>query len=90
MQARVPGYSRGQGIAMMMEAPPVGGRHRMTASYGRSPDLSVSPRDALANEIRDVGRIYRKQGLYIAEIRKSLREGIGRNEAAWPLDFQRG
>src|SRR4051794_27351417 len=76
MQAKVPAYTRGQGIAMMMEAPAVGGRHRMTASYGTSPNLSLSSRQALASELWDVRRIYMSQGLYLPEIKRSLLEVV--------------
>lgn len=79
MQAKVPGYTRGRGIAMMMEAPAVGGRHRATASYGKSPDISLAPRQALAREIWDVRRVYLNQGLYTPGIRQSLLGVIRQN-----------
>jgi hypothetical protein len=87
MQAKVPGYTRDQGIAMMMEAPPVFGRHRLTASYGSGPDLSLTPRQALAREIRDLRRIYMAQGLYLCEIHQALLEVIRQNRTAWPGQF---
>lgn len=84
MQVKAPGYTRGQGIAIMMEAPATGGgRHRLTASYGRSPDLSLSPRQALAFEILDVRGIYSRQGLYSAIIKRALLKVIRLNRSAW-------
>ena len=65
MAAKVLGYSREMGIAIMMEhpLPGKGGRHRQTISYGQSPNLSLLPREALAREISDARAIYRRQGL---------------------------
>lgn len=61
MQVKVLGYTRNKGIAIMMEhlSPGMGGRHRQTLSYGQSPDLSLSPRQALAREVWNVRSIYR-------------------------------
>lgn len=92
MAAKVPGYTRGMGIAMMMEhpLPGQGGRHRQTISYGQSPDLSLSPRQALAREIRDERSIYWRQGLYTPEIRRSLQDIIQFNKLAWQGIFEQG
>ena len=91
MAAKIPGYTKGMGIAMMMEhpLPGQGGRHRQTISYGQSPNLSVSPRNALAREIRDARSIYRRQGLYSPEIRRSLQEVIRLNKLAWSRIFDK-
>ena len=91
MQAKVPGYTKDKGIAIMMEhlSPGMGGRHRKTLSYGQSPDLSLSPRQALAREVWDVRSIYRSQGLYILRIRHSLRELIQTNKSAWSGIFDK-
>jgi len=85
MAAKVPGYRRNTGIAIMMEhlSPGSGGRHRQTISYGQSPDLSLSPREALAREIWDVRAIYRSQRLYTPRIRRSLQQVIQQNKLAW-------
>lgn len=50
MKAKIKGYTTNQGIAIMMEhlSPGKGGRHRQTLSYGKSPDLTLSPRQTLA------------------------------------------
>jgi hypothetical protein len=61
----VPGYTRGDGVSINMEMPPAGGRHRQTSSCGTSPDLKMTPRDMLVQEIRDARRIYKGQLLYI-------------------------
>jgi hypothetical protein len=77
---------------MMMEhpLPGQGGRHRQTISYGQSPDLSLSPRQALAREIRDARSIYWRQGLYTPEIRRSLQDIIQFNKLAWQGIFEQG
>ncbi|MFB2979753.1 hypothetical protein ACE1CM_26730 [Microseira sp. BLCC-F43] len=82
MAAKVPNYTRGIGIAMMMEhpVPGQGGRHRQTISYGQLPDISLLPRNALAREIKDARTIYRRQSLYTPEIRRSLQEVIRLNK----------
>jgi hypothetical protein len=91
MAAKVPGYTKGMGIAMMMEhpMPGQGGRHRQTISYGQSPNLSLSPRNVLAREIADARSIYRRQGLYSPEIRRSLQEVIQLNKLVWSIFFDK-
>ncbi|MFC9538999.1 RHS repeat-associated core domain-containing protein [Lysinibacillus sp. NPDC056959] len=75
------GVLHANGVTMNMEqpSPGVGGRHRATATYGerkKSPFnqtyLSLSPRDALAHDIRDARRIYQEGGKYTPEIRRGL------------------
>lgn len=89
--AKVFGYTRNMGIAIMMEhpIPGVGGRHRQTLSYGQPPDLSLFPRQALAREVRDLRAIYRRQGIYTAKIRRSLQEIIQMNRSAWVGVFEK-
>ena len=60
-----------------------GGRHGKTATYGGnfSGDfkkwyLSLSPRDALAFDIRNIQNILKEQGLYDSNARRLLREHI--------------
>jgi len=65
-------------------------RHRQTISYGQSPDLSLSPREALAREIRDARSIYWRQGLYTSEIRRRLQDIILLNKLAWQGVFEKG
>lgn len=66
--------SKNNGVTMKMEqlSLGVGGRHRMTRSYGGGSDLTESPRNALVRNIMDVRSIYKKDGLYTSEIRESL------------------
>jgi hypothetical protein len=73
------------GIAMMMEHPTPGraGRHRYTLSFSTTPDFHLSFREALAREIGDVRSIYLHQGLYTAEIRRSLQQAIKLNKVSW-------
>ena len=56
---------------MEMPSPGTGGRHRLTDTYGRNMTdaekayyYSLSPRDALAYDIKNVRKIYQSQGLY--------------------------
>lgn len=91
MEAKVPGYTRDRGIAIMVEhlSPGSRGRHRQTLSYGQSPDLSRSPRQALTREIGDLRSIYRNQGLYTPEIRQSLQQVIRLNKSTWLGIFEK-
>jgi filamentous hemagglutinin len=91
MKAKVSGYTRNKGISIWMEQPypGAGGRHRQTLSYGSSPDLSLSPRQALAREVWDVRSIYRQQGLYTPDIRRSLQQVINQNKLTWIGTFNK-
>ena len=62
------GVSENDGLSMLFETiyynP--GGRHGQTATYGsnQSEYLNLSPRDALAADVKDMKRILQEQGLY--------------------------
>ena len=92
MKAKVKDYTTNQGIAIMMEhlSPGKGGRHRQTSSYGKIPDLTLSPRQILAQEVSDVRSIYLSQRLYDSAIRKSLRTLIKLNKETWSTIFDKG
>ena len=92
MKAKVQEYATNQGIAMMMEhlSPGKGGRHRQTLSYGKSPNLNLSPRDTLAREICDIRAIYYDQGLYDPTIRQALQRLIKLNKLTWSNIFDKG
>ena len=85
MVAKVSGYTRNLGIAIMIEhpIPGAGGRHRQTLSYGQSPDLSLQPRQALAREIQDLRSLYQRQGVYTKGMRRSLQSLVHLNQSAW-------
>jgi hypothetical protein len=91
MVAKVSGYTRNMGIAIMMEhpAPGAGGRHRQTLSYGQPPDLSLLPRQVLAREIRDLRSLYQREGVYTEIIRQGLRTIIQLNQSAWTGVFDK-
>jgi hypothetical protein len=91
MKAKVPDYTTNKGIAIMMEhlSPGKGGRHRQTISYGKPPNLSLSARETLAQELWDVRYIYLRQGLYNREIRKSLQGLINLNRLNWQGIFDK-
>jgi hypothetical protein len=92
MKAKVKDYTTNQGIAIMMEhlSPGKGGRHRQTLSYGKIPDLTLSSRRTLAQEVWDIRSIYLRQGLYNADIRKRLQELIKMNQRTWLNFFDKG
>ncbi|MDJ0729639.1 MAG: hypothetical protein QNJ33_06560 [Crocosphaera sp.] len=92
MKAKVKDYTTNQGIAIMMEhlSPGKGGRHRQTSSYGKSPDLTLSPRQILAQEVWNVRSIYLSQRLYNSSIRKSLQTLIQLNKETWKTVFYKG
>ncbi|WP_228371232.1 hypothetical protein [Trichormus azollae] len=48
MKDEVPGYKTEQRLAIMMQhlSPGKGGPHRQTISYGKRPNLNLSPREA--------------------------------------------
>jgi hypothetical protein len=91
MVAKVSGYTRDAGIAMMMEhpVPGAGGRHRQTLSYGQSPDLTLLPRNVLARETKDLRLIYQRQRLYGAKIRKGLQQIVQMNRGTWTDVFEK-
>ncbi|MEF9439355.1 RHS repeat-associated core domain-containing protein [Burkholderia sp. 1B3(2022)] len=86
----VPGYTRGDGVSINMEMPPTGGRHRQTSSYGTTPDLTMAPRDMLAQDIRDARRIYQRQNCYTSKVRAGLQKVIAQNKAQYPSTFGKG
>lgn len=63
-----------------------GGRHGKTASYGRpsssysSQYLALSPRDALAYDLRDLKNVLKEQGLYNKKAREKIKEFINKQE----------
>lgn len=89
--AKVSGYTRNLGIAIMMEhpIPGAGGRHRQTLSYGQSPDLNLKPRQVLAREIQDLRSLYQRQDVYTKGIRRSLRSLVHLNKSAWVGVFEK-
>ncbi|BAU13444.1 unknown protein [Leptolyngbya sp. NIES-3755] len=91
MTAKVTSYSRNLGIAMMIEhpVPGAGGRHRQTLSYGQSPDLSLTPRQVLAREIRDLRVLYQRQNVYTKAIKRSLQAIAQLNHSAWLGVFEK-
>lgn len=90
MQSRnVAGYTKNDGISIMMEQSTVGGRHRETLTYGAGSDLSLTPRQTLAKEIWDARSIYMADGLYGDYIRQQLKEVIRQNKSKWTGFFDK-
>ncbi|RDU23581.1 RHS repeat-associated core domain-containing protein, partial [Anaerosacchariphilus polymeriproducens] len=90
------GISRNNGISMNMEQPAIGGRHRLTDTYGRNMTdaekanyYSLSPRDALAHDLWNAREIYIQQGKYTHEIREGLLDVIKRNKSDHPNLFNK-
>jgi hypothetical protein len=85
------GVKQKDGISMNMEQPTpgTGGRHRRTRTYGRKTDLSEIPREALVRDIKDARKIYREDGIYTPEIRRSLQEVIQKNKELYPNLFKK-
>ena len=91
------GVSRNDGLAMniKMPSPGSGGRHRMTDTYGRNMTdaektyyYSLSPRDALAYDVKNLKQIYESQGLY-SEIRPKIQEYIKKYKEYMPELFEK-
>jgi hypothetical protein len=76
------GIERKSGVSMMMEEPNPGsgGRHRKTRTYGRAPNNTETPRDALARDVMDARKIYKDEGLYNDNIRDSLQKVVKKNK----------
>jgi hypothetical protein len=91
MMAKVSGYTRNLGIAIMMEhpIPGAGGRHRQTLSYGLSPDLNLKPRQVLAREIQDLRSLYQRQSVYTEGMRRSFQSLVHLNQSAWVGVFEK-
>lgn len=85
------GIKRNDGISMMMEQPypGKGGRHRQMRTHGEKPNLSETPRDALARDVKDARKIYQTDSLYTSEIRESLQEVITQNKSKSPHLFNK-
>lgn len=91
------GVSTNDGLAMNMEmpSPGTGGRHRMTDTYGRNMTnaekdyyYSLSPRDALAYDAKNLKEIYSSQGLY-SEMRPKIQKYINTYKEYMPKLFKR-
>lgn len=82
-------------VAGEMPSPGTGGRHRLTDTYGgnmtpekRAYYYSLSPRDALAYDIKNVKKIYQSQGLY-SQIRPQLQQYIKEYKKLMPELFEK-
>lgn len=73
---------------MMVEDPFPGSgrRHREIHKILKKQNLSLEPRDALAQSLRRVKEVYKNDGLY-KEIRPSLREAVEQNKSKFPELF---
>jgi filamentous hemagglutinin len=83
------GVDPDEGIAINMEQPKKGGRHRETFTYGTQADYEMSARDALAAGIRDLRKIYRAHGLYSKQVHDACSKIIEQNRAKFPDIFKK-
>jgi len=83
------GVAHKDSIAINMEQPKTGGRHRRTKTYGTQADIDMKPRDALASGVRNARSIYMEDGLYGPTIRNSLQDLISQNKMGYPDIFEK-
>ena len=83
------GVAWNDGIAINMEQPRSGGRHRQTFTYGTTADEKMLPRDALAAGVRDARKIYMDQGLYGPYMRQQLLQLMRSNKNCFPQVFKK-
>jgi hypothetical protein len=83
MKAKVPGYTRGEGITFNTREL----THFSTRTFGRSPFLGEAPRDALARDIWDLRSIFQREGRYTPYIRGGLQDVIRQNKIKFPGVF---
>ena len=78
------GVSENDGLSMLFETTYYnpGERHGQTATYGsnQSEYLNLSPRDALAADVKDMKRILQEQGLYDDYAKQQLKDYIKQQE----------
>lgn len=87
---RVKGQSAQKKILILEHPHPgVSGRHRKTRTYGARPDFDTSPRDELVKDILDIKNIYKSEGLYTYEMKKSLLKAIDENKKKFPDVFKK-
>lgn len=88
---------RNKSYAMFFEQPGKGGRHRRTFTYGRTDGgrakqlyNALTPRDALAFDLRDMRRILNEDiaGVTDLELRKALRERINQQMKDYINDYK--
>ncbi|MDR2067916.1 MAG: hypothetical protein LBP41_02935, partial [Holosporaceae bacterium] len=84
------GVKKEEAIAINVEHPHpgVGGRHRETRTFGKSPS-DLAPRSELAADISDLRGIYQDAGLYTPEIRRGLMDLSKQNQSAFPEIFSK-
>lgn len=92
------GVHPNDGLAMMLESSynNKGSRHGKTVSYGRpsanykASYLSMTPRDALAYDLRDLKKVLKNQGLYDKHARTEIKNFINKQKTtAYTSDPQR-
>lgn len=88
--------SKGDGLCINIEQPKVGDRHIMTYTYGRNMTdaekayyYSLSPRDALAYDLKNLRNIYKDAGLY-KEMLPKLRQYPKKYIDYMPNIFRKG
>ncbi len=85
------GVSKNDGISIMVEhpIPGKGGRHREIHKELSKQDITLEPRQALAQGIFRAREVYQKDNLYTQEIRKGLEKVIEKNKERHPNLFEK-
>ena len=85
------GVIRNEGISMMVEQPTPGqgGRHREMHKKLPKQNLTLNPREALAESVQRARVVYQQDNLYTPEIRNSLQEVINQNKTIFPELFNK-
>ena len=84
------GVKRSDGVSMNVEqpVPGIGGRHREIHKELIKQDLTLAPRDALAESVARAKEVYRADVVF-SEIRPSLLDVIEKNKIQFPELFQK-
>jgi hypothetical protein len=86
------GIPKSEGVSIMVESPTPGsgGRHREIHKEMPSQDITLNPRQALAESVKRAREVYKKDNLYSPEINSSLQDVIKQNKERFPNMFNKG
>ena len=79
------GVKKNEGIAMLVRRE----FHKEIHKELKSQNLSLHPRDALAQNIMRTRRVYKNNDLYLPTIRSGLQEKIRQNKVTFPHLFEK-
>jgi hypothetical protein len=86
------GIPKSEGVSIMVESPTPGsgGRHREIHKEMPSQDITLNPRQALAESVKRAREVYKQDNLYSPEINSSLQDVIKQNKERFPNMFNKG